>query len=483
MTSNDEANHLASIGTVQDDGNESSRRSSPDSSDQRPTKKARLSSSSTTSVDHSIARPTVSQIPPVAWGRVMDFLPYADVRRAMATGKLLAVEAPPYVRVLSTFNANELNVRAARRFNQVSEVNIYSLIQLNEWKHFYTPQEDGAEEEVYNYGEWTSYCHETSLRVVPFLTSFSRLKRCFVGGNDQWTRFYLAEEFLHDDGELKFKEDQPGYVIENKLTKRWSSKNDINRLNIHDMYEHDKPEDIKTYDNYEESYKQMLVAFTNAFRTMALPADLELFGVLEPTQKEDARWYECDKDCSLCREICNYFPLATVIALTPRPDADKYIGNCCLSDSDRYDIVRSRPGGREIIKMAVYGTLCKLLFQFSSHRISGHRFSGPFLDDVEDFADRMVIRGARGPKHVCYLPDQVIRRVTALVKGGCPVPSRKEVLDILGKRREKYNLRGKQMLIKSTFDRLVALGLPIGEADFIVVDKTNEPALSSINFG
>ena len=39
------------------------------------------------------------------------------------------------------------------------------------------------------------------------------------------------------------------------------------------------------------------------------------------------------------------------------------------------------------------------------------------------------------------------------------------------------------MLIKSTFDRLVALGLPIGEADFIVVDKTNEPALSSINFG
>ena len=44
--------------------------------------------------------PTTPHIPPPVWGRVLDFMPYEEVRSALLVGKILANGAVKYVRAL-----------------------------------------------------------------------------------------------------------------------------------------------------------------------------------------------------------------------------------------------------------------------------------------------------------------------------------------------------------------------------------------------
>ena len=105
---------------------------------------------------------------------------YGEVRRCLLAGKIMAVDATRHVETLNIMNTSELVPSAARRFANVSEVNILSLI---------TPAEGDDED----HGEDTLSVG-TATRSVPFLISFPKLKRVYFGGiwrrpgNENWSK-------------------------------------------------------------------------------------------------------------------------------------------------------------------------------------------------------------------------------------------------------------------------------------------------------
>ena len=76
--------------------------------------------------------PTTPHIPPPVWGRVLDFMPYEEVRSALLVGKIIANEAVKYVRTLNLMKGYQLDVPSARRFAGVEEVNCLCLISGRE---------------------------------------------------------------------------------------------------------------------------------------------------------------------------------------------------------------------------------------------------------------------------------------------------------------------------------------------------------------
>ena len=106
----------------------------------------------------------IPDLPAPMWGRVLEFLPYGDVRKAMLLSRTIAFDAPPHVFFLSIYKASEMNVRAIRRFCNVKETQIHCVIRdgvLN-------PNAVG--------------------RVVPFISAFPKLTYCGIGGPRIWPK-------------------------------------------------------------------------------------------------------------------------------------------------------------------------------------------------------------------------------------------------------------------------------------------------------
>ena len=134
----------------------------------RPAAIARLKDATSVS-DPSF--PTIPHIPPPVWGHVLDFMPYEEVRSALLVGKIIANEAVKYVRTLNFMKGYQLDVPSARRFAGVEEVNCLCLIS--------------GRESVNNRGNAANFielCRDTTIRLVPLLTAFSKVRRTFVGG-------------------------------------------------------------------------------------------------------------------------------------------------------------------------------------------------------------------------------------------------------------------------------------------------------------
>ena len=84
-----------------------------------------------------IAKPSPSSspaahLPASCLALILNFLEYGDVRRCLLAGKIMAVDAARHVEVLNIMNALELVPSAARRFANVSEINILSLVTPTE---------------------------------------------------------------------------------------------------------------------------------------------------------------------------------------------------------------------------------------------------------------------------------------------------------------------------------------------------------------
>ena len=92
----------------------------------RPAVIARLKDA--TSVSDPSSPTTTPHIPPPAWGRVLDFMPYDEVRSALLVGKIIANEAVKYVRVLNFMKGCQLDGPSTRRFANVEEVNCLCLM-------------------------------------------------------------------------------------------------------------------------------------------------------------------------------------------------------------------------------------------------------------------------------------------------------------------------------------------------------------------
>ena len=106
--------------------------------------------------------PRLPDLPATAWGNVLDFLPYRDVRKALLLCRTVYFEGTKYVTELAILYTNELNVGVVRRFINVEVIRIGCVIA-----------EDGA------------LNPKAVGRVVPFMTTFPKLNSCRIGGFDE----------------------------------------------------------------------------------------------------------------------------------------------------------------------------------------------------------------------------------------------------------------------------------------------------------
>ena len=111
----------------------------------------------------SPATDSPNHLPAPCLAAVLNFLWYTDVRQCMLAGKIMAVEAARHVETLSITKASELVVPAARRFANVSEVNILCLFS-------------GQTEE-----EQSKSLLVAATRIAPFLAAIPSLKKAYIG--------------------------------------------------------------------------------------------------------------------------------------------------------------------------------------------------------------------------------------------------------------------------------------------------------------
>ena len=379
----------------------------------RPAVIARLKDATSISDNPSSPTTTTPHIPPPVWGRVLDFMPYEEVRSALLVGKIIANEAVKYVRVLNFMKSCQLDGPSARRFASVEEVNCLSLIS----------------------GQWSSrvLCSDTTTRLVPLLTIFSKLKRIYVGG--------LVTENFGDDRDLLF------------------------RGSYH-------PSTCSSPDNHRELAKAFVHSFLGAFKARMLPSSLVKTSILTScfkylsglcsSRNDDGDYIDSNGMCATCRDVCSYFPLEEIMG-DPRFSS-------CAEDIDVCEMISKRKGAREIFR-----------------KDSGRRLPN-FVDDLfkgftvkeEALSDRLEDFGMScGDKNIWYLRMADINELDRLiVLGFDPRAVSKGILYeglSIG-----YDDRRYDVLAKSTIDALVARGFAFDEADIIVLDERMEPALKDL---
>ena len=121
----------------------------------------------------------IPSLPATCLASVLNFMLYSDVRKCMLVGKIMPNEVAKHVEALTIDTEAGMDVPAARRFPNVKKVNIACLLKCKVLdKHGYAGR--------YNLSPLVAP------KVVPFLSMFPRLEKCFIGGIAQNTFFLLS---------------------------------------------------------------------------------------------------------------------------------------------------------------------------------------------------------------------------------------------------------------------------------------------------
>lgn len=262
-----------------------------------------------------VAAPPTPALPATIIGQALGFLPYRDVRSALLAGKSIARDSTPYVTTLSICSERELDSPSARRFPNVTNVNIMCLFRLVDT----SVQSNGTVLLV----KAPRISPTVPSRICPFLQQFPRLRAIFVGmarESPETFRFNLT------------------YYTRMNLTRAECS-----------------------YD----LYKNLLWSFCGAFRTRSLPSDLTFednpldssleLSVLQPWCSNP----ESPLDEDLCREICATFPLNYLLTLNVGDLRDAYGPfddyrpfNVCLETHEFYEIIRRRNDHQDFARLS-----------------------------------------------------------------------------------------------------------------------------------
>ena len=144
--------------------------------DERPTKRIKISSNSNTQSGASFSSSSSSSacLSSDIWALVMDFLPYESVLQTAAVSKSMLREVMPLVTMLHINKSSQLYAGSiAARYRDVRDIYIYSLVE-------HIPVD-----RVFREGLRLSRVDEdTAERAVPFLSSFKKLERVFLGGQN-----------------------------------------------------------------------------------------------------------------------------------------------------------------------------------------------------------------------------------------------------------------------------------------------------------
>ena len=273
-----------------------------------------------------------SHLPAPCLAAILNFMWYTDVRQCLLAGKMMAVEAARHVETLNITRSSELVVPAARRFANVSEVNVLCLLE----------EKDGA------------ICRRSATQVIPFLSSVPNLRKAFVGG--------------------MFMEDP-------------ERGNEVWRNSIYHVEECPGPAD------HEAIFRSLMDHFCGAFRSKSLRNDLMISGVADDSQLSCAVYrYERDdanaeESCKCCNDIVSSFPLKKIVKAFPSEDS------FCISRVDALKKLLKRNGSIDVLRSdvgtkAILDCFWYLLPVFMTHLQSDESLEESFAKKLESIGAR-----------------------------------------------------------------------------------------------
>ena len=394
-----------------------------------------------------------AHLPASCLAAILNFMEYGEVRRCLLAGKMMAVEAARYVETLSIMNASELVPSAARRFANVTEVNILSLTTA------VRADEDGDEAE-------DILSAATATRSVLFLTSFPKLERAFLGGIF------------------------PTVTFRRRVFSKVFSKIPYHCSDCHEPKDH------------LSVFRGLVDQLCGAFRSRSLSPSLHLEGFIEDKQWGcDVEEREDDHGCRLCRNVVTSFPLDLVLKKIPT-----FYCGLCLNRSERIEALATRHDNplrfqpQAITKcfLAMAGEM-SFVINMSSHpdRNEGYLtvsksgktiVQSSFIERIESFIERIESQGGR---HVIdewsnrvYFNAIPVKDMEDLKKFANAIgPSvmnsitKRELLSALD--LKATNDGKKHLLARQTFESLVELGFDLASKDFVLIDPLNEVVLEN----
>ena len=230
-------------------------------------------------------------IPYTALAHALGFMPYDQIRPALTVGKSFRDDMIRGIRVLNFTKAAQMGHKSSGRyFKNVDEVNCLSFVTVS-------CLEDGKRAD--------RLCDATYHRLVPFLTTFPKLRCAFIGGRD------------------------------NSLDSHGSGQERDGVLNRRYFRVHDYDENV--HRNQIVSFRDQIV---NAIKSRLLSSTLEsLDGV---TQMLAQVGFGCRGDsdggmCENCRVVCEEFPILNAMEM------NTFDTLCnCIARILRYEAIVSR---------------------------------------------------------------------------------------------------------------------------------------------
>ena len=209
-------------------------------------------------------------LPPDVWASVMEYLPLSNTLSLSLTCKTIYKESIPLVKTLHITRSSDLDCRLCRRLQGVTDVYIYSLVQLQSVITF--------GDEGITSGNILSIDHETTIRSVPFLSmmGFPKLERVFFGG--------VSNDEAHSDDA---SDDE-------------SSREDESSGQVELVPYVDYPDDDFSFHDVQPLMASLIDSMAGAFKVGALSSNLIIRGL------------RCLNDGNGECQACESFPLESV---------------------------------------------------------------------------------------------------------------------------------------------------------------------------
>ena len=244
----------------------------------------------------------IPHLPAPVWGHVLDFMPYQEVRSALLISKHVAVEAAKYAQTFNIMKGCEMYIPAARRFLNVTEVNI--LCFLEGTGTFFVRDEN------------CKVSLDVASRIMPFLASLAKIRRGFVGG--------IVKQKDRDTGVIGFR----------RTTYNPNLCFNINRNETVDIL------------------RSLLTAYVAALKTGAL-REIELRGVGDSLFWIDSCPHR-SATCQWCRDILLHFPIHDLLEFLAYYDAadddEEEVKDLCLTKEEAWSIALKRLDAAQAIE-------------------------------------------------------------------------------------------------------------------------------------
>jgi len=292
-------------------------------------------------------------LPAPVWGHVLDFMPYAEVRSALLVGKCIAVEAARYVQTLNVMRGCELYIPAARRFANVQEVKVLCFMELT-----------GEVSVVW--GEEFSLSQDVSNRIMPFLGTFTKLARAFIGGLD--------------------------------------SDRDLRRCNLYIVERGHHNDDV---------LKHLLTAYVGAIKSGFLSREIAMEGMMKSSAawREHSLCREKSSNCEWCRDILSHYPLNDLLRYLV--DNEAFF---CQTAQEAWGIVRRRPDADKGFSEVSEEVLCEEVDRSLWPRSVRKEFRAAAVVDLPE-KWRLVERKCETLR-VCSIYERDFRRIDDLIEKG-----------------------------------------------------------------